>query len=85
MLRSVSEEIGRGKRGTHSLMKIWSFRWENSEVRMVFALLQYGQYDLENMTILLPAMASSTVCLADMAVLEEEGARLEKNDPTVRV
>lgn len=33
------------------------------------------------MTILLPAMASSTVCLADMLVLGEEDARLEKKDP----
>jgi len=55
--------------------------WAKSEVRRFFALLQYGQYDLENMTILLPAMASSTVCLADMLVLGEEDARLEKKDP----
>ena len=33
------------------------------------------------MTILLPEMASSTVCLADMPVLGEEDARLEKKDP----
>ena len=38
------------------------------------------------MTILLPAMASSTVCLADMPVLEDEvDAILEKKDPMDRV
>jgi len=59
--------------------------WAKSKVRRPFALLQYGQKDLENMTILLPAMASSTVCLADMAVLGEEDVGLEKKDPIVRL
>jgi len=33
------------------------------------------------MTILLPAMASSTVCIADMPVLGEDDTRLEKKEP----
>ena len=37
------------------------------------------------MTILLPVMASSTICLADMTVPGEEDAIVEKKDPTVRL
>ena len=36
---------------------------------------------MENITILLPAMASSTVFIADMPVLGEGDARLEKKEP----
>lgn len=69
------------KGGTYSLMCIWSFKWAKSEVRRFLAFVQYGQYDLEKMTTLLPAMASSTVCLADIPVLGEEVARLERKAP----
>lgn len=53
---------------------------------MLFAFLQYGQYDLEKMTTLWSAMAFSTTSLVeDMAVLGEENARLEKKTPAVRL